>query len=168
MAVVGHRGHSRQIMAFHTPASSHNAILAAASTVPYFTPVVSPSDVQPDRPIGYGAFGVVWWVTGKWHCSLIHSPPVLLLVHSLHAHVPSSLACTIVSVSVLWFWNMDCRMYIPYTDKKPPGFHPTCTINVLACPNCQNLNPHPQRSFEATQSLFEQYREKSSQNYTLE
>lgn len=22
----------------------------------------SPVDVQPDRPIGYGAFGVVWWV----------------------------------------------------------------------------------------------------------
>ena len=63
MAVVGHRGHSRQIMAFHTPASSHNAILAAASTVPYFTPVVSPSEMQPDRPIGYGAFGVVWAVT---------------------------------------------------------------------------------------------------------
>lgn len=62
MAVVGHR-HSRQIMAFHNPASSHNAILAAAATVPYYTPVVPQTDVQPDRPIGYGAFGVVWAVT---------------------------------------------------------------------------------------------------------
>lgn len=62
MAVVGHRP-SRQIMAFHPPAASHNAILAAASTVPYYSPVLSPSEVPPDRPIGYGAFGVVWAVT---------------------------------------------------------------------------------------------------------
>ena len=57
MAVVGHR--SRQIMAFHgaTAPSSH-AILAAS--VPYYQSVVPQQDVQPDRPIGYGAFGVVW------------------------------------------------------------------------------------------------------------
>lgn len=35
-----------------------NAILAAAA--PYFQPPTVPQDVQPDRPIGYGAFGVVW------------------------------------------------------------------------------------------------------------
>uniref|UniRef100_A0A182NMG7 Uncharacterized protein n=1 Tax=Anopheles dirus TaxID=7168 RepID=A0A182NMG7_9DIPT len=34
------------------------AILAAAA--PYFQPPAVPQDVQPDRPIGYGAFGVVW------------------------------------------------------------------------------------------------------------
>uniref|UniRef100_A0A182WMD4 Uncharacterized protein n=1 Tax=Anopheles minimus TaxID=112268 RepID=A0A182WMD4_9DIPT len=37
------------------------AILAAAA--PYFQPPAVPQDVQPDRPIGYGAFGVVCWVT---------------------------------------------------------------------------------------------------------
>ena len=59
MAVVGHR-HSRQMMAFHGAAASQHAILAAAASVPYYQPVVSQQDVQPDRPIGYGAFGVVW------------------------------------------------------------------------------------------------------------
>lgn len=35
------------------------AILAAAA--PYYQqPATAPQDVQPDRPIGYGAFGVVW------------------------------------------------------------------------------------------------------------
>lgn len=59
MAVVGQR-HSRQMMAFHgAAAASQHAILAAAATVPYYQPVVA-KDVQPDRPIGYGAFGVVW------------------------------------------------------------------------------------------------------------
>lgn len=63
MALVSHRN-TRQTMAFHgvngsaasTP--SQQAILAAA-VVPYY-PVVQPADAQPDRPIGYGAFGVVW------------------------------------------------------------------------------------------------------------
>ena len=58
MALVGHR--SRPIMAFHNGASlpASHAILAAA-TSPYYQAVI-PRDVQPDRPIGYGAFGVVW------------------------------------------------------------------------------------------------------------
>ena len=77
MAVVGHRHSSRQMMAYHGPAAaaSHpHAILAAAhtSSVPFYTgpvvtqqqPAATPAhtggDVQPDRPIGYGAFGVVW------------------------------------------------------------------------------------------------------------
>ncbi|KAL7732573.1 hypothetical protein ACLKA6_019202 [Drosophila palustris] len=34
-----------------------SAILAAAA--PYYQPPAVPQDVQPDRPIGYGAFGVV-------------------------------------------------------------------------------------------------------------
>lgn len=38
---------------------SSNAILAAAQ--PFYPPPVQ--DTQPDRPIGYGAFGVVWSVT---------------------------------------------------------------------------------------------------------
>ncbi|CAD6190302.1 unnamed protein product [Caenorhabditis auriculariae] len=38
---------------------SSNAILAAAQ--PFYPPPVQ--DAQPDRPIGYGAFGVVWSVT---------------------------------------------------------------------------------------------------------
>ncbi|XP_030566748.1 serine/threonine-protein kinase NLK2 isoform X1 [Drosophila novamexicana] len=38
-----------------------SAILAAAA--PYYQPPAVPQDVQPDRPIGYGAFGVVWAVT---------------------------------------------------------------------------------------------------------
>lgn len=59
MAVVGHRHSGRQMMAYHGGAASHNAILAAAATVPYYQPVIQ-QDVQPDRPIGYGAFGVVW------------------------------------------------------------------------------------------------------------
>lgn len=59
MAVVGPR-HTRQMMAYHgAHAVSQHAILAAAATVPYY-PIVQQQDVQPDRPIGYGAFGVVW------------------------------------------------------------------------------------------------------------
>ncbi len=38
--------------------NNSNAILAAAS--PHYNPPVSPQEFQPDRPIGYGAFGVVW------------------------------------------------------------------------------------------------------------
>ena len=58
MALVGHR--SRQ-MAFHNGASApvSHAILAAA-TSPFYHHAVLPQDAQPDRPIGYGAFGVVW------------------------------------------------------------------------------------------------------------
>ena len=59
MAVVGHR-HRQIPMAFHsTNATAQQAILAAVA-VPYYQPIVPPQDVQPDRPIGYGAFGVVW------------------------------------------------------------------------------------------------------------
>ncbi len=51
------------MMAFHgAAAASQHAILAAAASVPYYQPVVPAQDVQPDRPIGYGAFGVVWYV----------------------------------------------------------------------------------------------------------
>uniref|UniRef100_A0A182MMP1 Uncharacterized protein n=1 Tax=Anopheles culicifacies TaxID=139723 RepID=A0A182MMP1_9DIPT len=39
------------------------AILAAAA--PYFQPPAVPQDVQPDRPIGYGAFGVVCCVISQ-------------------------------------------------------------------------------------------------------
>lgn len=38
-----------------------NAILAAAQ--PFYQSPVNPQEFQPDRPIGYGAFGVVWSVT---------------------------------------------------------------------------------------------------------
>ena len=31
-----------------------------AAAAPYYQPPAVPQDVQPDRPIGYGAFGVVW------------------------------------------------------------------------------------------------------------
>lgn len=39
-------------------AAPQNAILAAAA--PYYQPSAVSQDVVPDRPIGYGAFGVVW------------------------------------------------------------------------------------------------------------
>lgn len=39
--------------------ASTNAILTAAQ--PYFQAPVSPQEFTPDRPIGYGAFGVVWY-----------------------------------------------------------------------------------------------------------
>lgn len=68
MAVVGPAHRGRQMMAFH--GTQPHAILAAAtSSVPFYTgpvvaqqqPAAPQSDpVQPDRPIGYGAFGVVW------------------------------------------------------------------------------------------------------------
>lgn len=62
MAVIGTRHSStvtRQMMAAFPGAQQ--AVLAAAQPLPYYhTPVTSPQDVQPDRPIGYGAFGVVW------------------------------------------------------------------------------------------------------------
>lgn len=35
----------------------------AAAAAPYYQAPNIPQDVQPDRPIGYGAFGVVWWVS---------------------------------------------------------------------------------------------------------
>lgn len=62
MAVVGHRHSRAQLMAFQgsvAQAPSQHAILAAAVTVPYYQ-LIPAQDVQPDRPIGYGAFGVVW------------------------------------------------------------------------------------------------------------
>lgn len=41
--------------------SGHNPILAAAAGGgAFYQPAVLGQDVQPDRPIGYGAFGVVW------------------------------------------------------------------------------------------------------------
>uniref|UniRef100_A0A182FE36 Uncharacterized protein n=1 Tax=Anopheles albimanus TaxID=7167 RepID=A0A182FE36_ANOAL len=46
------------------------AILAAAA--PFFQPPAVPQDVQPDRPIGYGAFGVVCKQSipaNLYHCS---------------------------------------------------------------------------------------------------
>ncbi|XP_013405440.1 serine/threonine-protein kinase NLK isoform X2 [Lingula anatina] len=61
MAVVSQR-HTRHMMAFHGSGAPQHAILAAA-TVPYYQTVIPAQDVQPDRPIGYGAFGVVWSVT---------------------------------------------------------------------------------------------------------
>ena len=57
MAVVGTRSSRQCMMAFHAVNGPQNAILAAAQ--PMFSSVV-PTDAQPDRPIGYGAFGVVW------------------------------------------------------------------------------------------------------------
>lgn len=36
------------------------AILAAVAPNNYYQPAAVPLNVQPDRPIGYGAFGVVW------------------------------------------------------------------------------------------------------------
>jgi nemo like kinase len=41
-----------------TQSAPQGAILAAAA--PYYQTPAIPTDVQPDRPIGYGAFGVVW------------------------------------------------------------------------------------------------------------
>lgn len=63
MAVVGPRT-TLHMMAFPGPAAtvaaSQQAILAAAQ--PFNSPV-DVQDKQPDRPVGYGAFGVVWSVT---------------------------------------------------------------------------------------------------------
>lgn len=63
MAVVGpscRSGNSRHMsMATLNPAPhQHQAILAAAQ--PFYSTAINIQDVQPDRPIGYGAFGVVW------------------------------------------------------------------------------------------------------------
>jgi len=61
MAVVGPSRHSRVTMSVVQQGTAHQgAILAAAQ--PYYHPPHSHAaqDVQPDRPIGYGAFGVVW------------------------------------------------------------------------------------------------------------
>ncbi|KAI1292089.1 Serine/threonine-protein kinase NLK [Halotydeus destructor] len=74
MAVVGpscRTGNSRHMVttsmstlnsAHHQPQHQHQAILAAAQPF-YSTTAINIQDVQPDRPIGYGAFGVVWSVT---------------------------------------------------------------------------------------------------------
>ncbi|KAL1417614.1 hypothetical protein MTO96_026671 [Rhipicephalus appendiculatus] len=62
MAVVGARS-GRPVIAFTgaTAAAPQQAILTAAQ--PFYHPPVTVQDIQPDRPIGYGAFGVVWSVT---------------------------------------------------------------------------------------------------------
>ena len=66
MAVVGQRASSRHVMAFHTATSpsvsnsQHVGLLAIpVSSSQLYHPVTYPSET-PDRPIGYGAFGVVW------------------------------------------------------------------------------------------------------------
>ena len=67
MATVLGPRHSRQIVAYHHGhTASQHAILAATTSVPYYQAVIQSAtqqDLQPDRPIGYGAFGVVWYVT---------------------------------------------------------------------------------------------------------
>ncbi|CAL1298980.1 unnamed protein product [Larinioides sclopetarius] len=59
-ALVGTRS-SQQMRAFPTVSSSpQHAVIPAQS---FFHPTVNPQDTKPDRPIGYGTFGVVWSVT---------------------------------------------------------------------------------------------------------
>lgn len=64
MAAVGAQSrHSRVSMSVSMSlvqggAAPQGAILSAAA--PYYQTPAIPHDVQPDRPIGYGAFGVVW------------------------------------------------------------------------------------------------------------
>lgn len=85
MAVVGPSRHSRVSMSVSmslmqgaggaaTATGASQAVLAAAVAQPpppYYHPAAATAPpppppqqdpVQPDRPIGYGAFGVVWWV----------------------------------------------------------------------------------------------------------
>ncbi|XP_059179241.1 serine/threonine-protein kinase NLK-like isoform X2 [Physella acuta] len=72
MAVVGQRverASSRHVMAFHNSSSSpsvtnnqHVGLLAIPVSGSIISPVTYASET-PDRPIGYGAFGVVWAVT---------------------------------------------------------------------------------------------------------
>lgn len=66
MAVVGQRATSRHVMAFHNSSSSpnvtsnqHVGLLAIPVSGSIISPVAYASET-PDRPIGYGAFGVVW------------------------------------------------------------------------------------------------------------
>lgn len=67
------------------PAPSQQAILTAAVAVPYYQ-VVPPQDIQPDRPIGYGAFGVVWWVG-------IFLPPIVPQYKSVHGKHEIIVSC---------------------------------------------------------------------------
>jgi len=95
MAVVGQR-HARHIMAFQggpPPPPSQHAILTAAVAVPYYQ-VVPPQDVQPDRPIGYGAFGVVWWV--------LPSKKILFLLSTMNISI-----CTGFSGRILLSMNIE-------------------------------------------------------------
>lgn len=81
MAVVGPTRHSRTSMSVSM--SLHGAAGPTAggqqgglhAAQPYYhpqhaaAPAHTQEQVQPDRPIGYGAFGVVWWVhTIDWYC----------------------------------------------------------------------------------------------------
>ncbi|KPJ05059.1 Serine/threonine kinase NLK [Papilio xuthus] len=78
-AVSGPARHSRvsmsvsmSLMQGGTQTAPQGAILAAAA--PYYQTPAIPTDVQPDRPIGYGAFGVVWhgvWRGNNAHCRVI-------------------------------------------------------------------------------------------------
>lgn len=43
-------------------------------------PAHTQEQVQPDRPIGYGAFGVVWWVSqSKWDLFVVVYPFACLM-----------------------------------------------------------------------------------------
>ncbi|VDK20600.1 unnamed protein product [Anisakis simplex] len=50
-------------MKFQTSGSHVSQAILTAAQPFYHSPGVSPQEFQPDRPIGYGAFGVVWSVT---------------------------------------------------------------------------------------------------------
>lgn len=70
----------------------HQAILAAAQPLFSSSSAVNLSTAVPDRPIGYGAFGVVWWVISlcvscPWQvswtiqslCNVVNSPWLLFM-----------------------------------------------------------------------------------------
>jgi nemo like kinase len=60
---ASHSSHNSSLGSVHSVHTQHNAILAAAQPFYSTNNSVNIQDIQPDRPIGYGAFGVVWSVT---------------------------------------------------------------------------------------------------------
>lgn len=56
MSLIGYSNFDKMRVLPHGTSSQH-AALAAASP---FYPSTDIQDTKPDRPIGYGAFGVVW------------------------------------------------------------------------------------------------------------
>lgn len=102
MALVGYRNLESMRVLPHG-ASSHHAVLAAAT--PFYHTNNDNQETKPDRPIGYGAFGVVWSVTdprdGK-HVALKKMPNVFQnLVSSKRVYREIKMLCFFKHENVL-------------------------------------------------------------------
>ena len=57
-----------------------------AAAAPYYQAPNIPQDVQQDRPIGYGAFGVVWWVS-------LFNIVLICIARNMHSQIRLDCCC---------------------------------------------------------------------------